>query len=134
VDGAGNASAAVSLAVTVTDRSPPGSWRQFGCSGLVCTVQVRDAIAGLDVDSAAARVSQDEGRSWSEWLPAACTGQDGSREWETLTVAVSGIFAGAKERQIQFRVADRASASNQGFSPPYVHARVYLPVAIWRTD
>jgi len=130
VDGAGNASSAGSLAVTVTDRSPPGPWRRFQCSGLTCTVQVRDAISGLDTGSAAVHFSQDGGQSWSDWLPVACTGEDGSHDWETLAVVVPGASTTVSAQQMQFRVVDRASTPNEGASPVYVRAWVYLPVAI----
>jgi hypothetical protein len=130
LDGAGNGSPAVSLAVTVTDRSPPDGWREFWCSGLTCTVRVRDAIAGLDTGSAAVRLSGDGGQSWSDWLPAACSGEDGSHDWETLEAAVGGVTSAAGTRQIQFRIYDRAALPNKGLSPIYVRAWAYLPVVI----
>jgi hypothetical protein len=133
LDGAGNPSPAASLAVTVTDRGPPDGWHEFRCSGLTCTVRARDAIAGLDTGSAAVRLSGDGGQSWGDWLPAACSGEDGSHDWETLEAAVGGVTSAVGTRQIQFRIYDRAVLPNKGRSPIYVRAWAYLPVVIRST-
>jgi hypothetical protein len=138
VDGAENASPEIPLAITVTDRSPPGEWRQFKCGGVTCTVQVRDAIAGLDASSAAYRTAMDNELSWGDWRQATCTGIDGSHDWETLTitnpVALTGtvaiLSAAPRSGSIQFRVSDLAAAPNEGQSPVYALYRVYLPLVV----
>jgi len=138
VDGAGNASPEVSLAITVTDRSPPGEWRHFRCGGFTCTVQVRDAIAGLDVKSAAYRAAAGSGPTWDDWLPAACTGVDGSHDWETLTITSPVALAGdvavtsaaARPGSIQFRVRDLAAVPNEAHSPVYTLYSIYLPLVV----
>jgi stage II sporulation SpoD-like protein/WD40 repeat protein len=124
VDGAGNLSGDVPLALTLVDDSPPGEWRQFWCHGLTCTVQVRDAIAGLDVSSAAYRVSTDGGTSWSGWLSATCSGTNGSQAWETIAAAAVPFRAA-----VQFRVRDSAALPNAAQSPIYSLSHVFLPVA-----
>jgi hypothetical protein len=130
VDGAGNTSAVRTLALTVTDRSPPGAWRHLECSGLTCTVQVRDAIAGLNTDLAAVRVSADGGQSWSDWLPAVCSGEDGSHYWETLTAVIPVGRAAARTRQLQFRAYDRAAVPNVGKSSVYTRSWAFLPAVV----
>jgi hypothetical protein len=130
VDGAGNASPMLSLAVTVTDRTPPEQWRQFRCNDLTCAIQVRDAIAGLDADSAAARLSGEEGQSWSDWLSATCSGESGSNDWETLAVAVTSTATAGPTRYVQFRVSDGATRPNVGYSPTYAPSWAYLPMVI----
>jgi hypothetical protein len=129
VDGAGNVSADVSLTVTVVDTSPPGGWRQFRCTGWTCTVQVRDAIAGLDVGSAAYRYSADGGISWSDWLSATCSGANGSHNWETITAANVPLTLPA-DNAIQFKIRDWAVARNGGQSPGYRRQvwHLYLPI------
>jgi hypothetical protein len=129
-DGAGNVSSPVSLGVTVTDHSPPGQWRRFLCGVLTCTVQVRDAIAGLDTGSAEMRLSEDGGASWGDWLPVSCSGEDSSHEWETLTASVVDVPAEDSMEQIEFRVYDRAQRPNQGRSPTYLRIQVYLPIIL----
>jgi hypothetical protein len=129
VDGAGNVSADVPLTVTVVDTSPPGGWRQFRCTGWTCTVQVRDAIAGLDVGSAAYRYSADGGISWSDWLSAMCSGANGSHDWETITAANVPLTLPA-DNAIQFKIRDWAVARNGGQSPGYRRQvwHLYLPI------
>jgi len=122
----------------VTDRSPPGGWRQFRCGALTCTVQVRDAIAGLDVKSAAYRAAAGSGPSWGDWLPATCTGVDGSHDWETLTIkspaaltgTVAAIPSSTRSDSIQFRVYDLAAVPNEARSPVYTLYHVYLPLVV----
>jgi len=123
VDRAGNLSGDVPLALTVVDDSPPSEWRQFWCHSLTCTVQVRDTIAGLDVGSAAYRMSMTGSVSWGDWLTATCTGTDGSHEWETLATAAVPIHAA-----VQFRVWDVAASANAAQSPIYSLSHVFLPV------
>ena len=131
VDRAGNVSPDVTFTVTVTDDSPPAEWRQFSCGAVTCTVQVRDAIAGLDVVSGAFKVSTDDGLSWSSWLSATCTGAVGSHDWETLTTtAVPVPPLTSTATLVQFRAYDVAVAANEGQSPVYSVRRVHLPLVI----
>ncbi|RMG91865.1 MAG: hypothetical protein D6708_07070, partial [Candidatus Dadabacteria bacterium] len=105
---------------------PPGGWHAFSPSDWVgehtvtCTVQVSDRGTGLDVASAAYAYSTDGGATWSEWLPADCTGEDGSTEVETVSAASVpfGRDSGPEGlNRIRFRIADRAG--NVGLSPAY---------------
>jgi hypothetical protein len=131
VDGAENVSPRVPLAVTVVDVDPPAGWRNLACLERACSVEVRDVIAGLDTGSGAARVSFDEGLTWSAWSPATCTGALGSHGWETLTLpglppeVQSAVIPPGCEAQVQFRVRDLAAAANEGSSPIYTFDACY---------
>jgi hypothetical protein len=131
VDQAENISPGTSLAISVTDDSPPGGWRGFGCHGLTCTVKVRDTIAGLDVSSAAYRHSADGGITWTGWLSATCSGVNGSHNWETISAANVPLAYAAGDA-IQFRVYDAAVLTNEASSPVYRIQRVYLPLVMRR--
>ena len=127
IDGAENTSPPVALALTMTDSTPPGDWWGFHCAESTCAVMVHDAIAGLDVGSAAYRYSSDLGVTWSDWISATCTGVTRSHAWETvIATSVPISFASPSER-IQFRVRDAALSPNEGLSPAYYLHRVYLP-------
>jgi hypothetical protein len=137
VDGAENVSLPISLTVTIVDLDPPAGWRNLWCTGRACSVEVRDAIAGLDTASGAVRASFDGGDSWTTWLPVTCTGAVGSHRWETLYLPglapEVGAFGSipACDAQIQFRVRDAAAAANEGRSPVYAYDRChhsYLPL------
>ena len=136
VDGAENVSTRVLLPLTVVDLDPPSGWRNLHCQERACSVQVRDAIAGLDTESGAARASFDGGDTWTLWMPVTCTGEMGSHAWETLYLP--GLEPEAQalstplscEAQIQFRVRDVAAAPNEGLSPVYTYDNcfhLYLP-------
>jgi hypothetical protein len=128
VDRAGNVSEPAILTATVVDNQPPGPWKEFRCAELSCTVQVRDAIAGLDIDRAAYRHSNDGGLSWSPWLSATCTGSRGSHDWETIAAGVPTTVV-PDETRLQFRAYDMAAAANEGLSPIYaLPSRVFLPL------
>jgi hypothetical protein len=139
VDGAENASPRVPLTVTVIDLDPPAGWRNLHCLERACRVEVRDAIAGLDTASGAARVSFDEGLTWSAWLPVTSTGEPGSHDWETLNLAQVQPQAHNAEpppgcnAQVQFRVRDVAAVPNEGTSPVYTFDscyHTYLPLVL----
>jgi len=129
VDRAGNVSPDTSVTVTLTDRTAPGSWRDFGCTPAACVVQVSDAIAGLDPGSAAYRLSDDGGITWSEWISACSTGTPGSREPETITAPIETSPLTTTVGWVQFRIADAAAIPNLGSSPAYHFFRtwVFLP-------
>jgi hypothetical protein len=126
VDPAGNLSADVSLPVWVKDVTPPQDWRAFRCTATTCTIEVRDIIAGLDVGSASYRISSDGGLSWSDWLPAACSGTNTSHEWETVAAGPLATFDGRRTR-LQFLVSDAARLPNESVSPVLTLWRVFLP-------
>jgi hypothetical protein len=126
VDPAGNLSADVSLPVWVKDVTPPQDWRAFRCTATTCTVEVRDMIAGLDVGSASYRISSDAGLSWSDWLPAACSGTNTSHEWETVTASPLSALGTASMR-LQFLIRDAARFPNASVSPVFTFWRVFLP-------
>jgi hypothetical protein len=129
VDRAGNLSGDVQLAMTITDEGPPGEWRQFRLDETACTVQVRDAIAGLDVGSAAYRFSMDGGVTWGDWTDATCSGTNGSHDWETIAAPVPPPAASVPGASlVQYRIRDVAAVANQGASPAYAVWRVFLPV------
>ena len=105
---------------------PPGDWHAFTPSDWVeeqqvtCAVRVSDLGSGLDVSSAEYAFSTDGGTTWSGWLPARCTGTDGSTGVETVTAASVpfGQDSGpAARNRVRFRIADRAG--NMGLSPAY---------------
>jgi hypothetical protein len=124
VDRAENVSPDVTLAVTVTDDKPPGGWQGFQCAGATCTVLVRDVIAGLNVHSAAYRFAADGGSTWGDWLPATCTGVDGSHDWQTIAISEPDAS------MVQFRIYDVAAVPNEGQSPEYGKWSIYLPVVL----
>jgi hypothetical protein len=133
VDRAENVSSGVPLTFTVTDTSPPEAWRDFGCDGLTCTVQVRDTIAGLNVDSAVYRYSIDGGMTWGDWISATCSGTDGSPHWETITAAdIPLSIMASEDTYLQFRVQDTAAAGNWSTSMPYkpLAWSIYLPLVL----
>ena len=128
VDGAGNMSAGVPLTVSIVDDTSPGEWQGFRYGAGSCSVQVRDAIAGLDPSSGEYQVSTDNGLSWSAWLPATSTGALYSHEWEML--ATTAPLPAASPLLIRFRVADGAATPNVGQSPEYVLWRAFLPLIL----
>lgn len=131
VDRAENVSAGIPLTFTVTDTSPPEGWREFRCEPLTCTVQVRDMIAGLDVDSALYRYSIDGGLTWGEWISATCSGSDGSHRWETIAAAaIPSVTLTAEDTRLQFGIRDAAPAGNWSSSPLYKPLlwSAYLPL------
>lgn len=129
VDAAGNHSADVTLPIELVDNTPPEQWRRVACSAAACTVEVRDAIAGLDVDSAAYRFSFDGGSSWpTGWLPAGCTGVDSSQQWETVSAPPLPAGANLSDLRIQFQIADAAAAPNVAYSPVYTIWHTFLPL------
>ncbi|MBN1933565.1 MAG: SpoIID/LytB domain-containing protein [Anaerolineae bacterium] len=132
-DRAGNLSADAPLTVTLVDNSPPEGWRSLDCTESTCTLQMRDLIAGLNVFSAVYQYSDNEGIAWSGWLPATCSGVNGSQGWETVTAG--GIPFGdgdPLQRRIQFAIEDAALAPSRGESPVYRAWtwRTYLPVVL----
>jgi hypothetical protein len=127
VDPAGNLSADVSVPVWVKDVTPPGEWRAFRCTVTACGVEVHDRIAGIDVSSASYRVSTDGGLSWGDWLPAACSGNSGSHDWETIAAGPLTAL-GPGDVRLQFRVRDAAHVPNESVSPAFTLWRTYLPV------
>jgi hypothetical protein len=141
VDGADNSSARIAVRVVVSDVEPPTGWRGFQCAGVACRVQVRDAIAGLDTKSAAARFTHDEGLTWGKWLTATCSGEDGSHDWETLSIPAPSSEGASWDElcpaALQFRVSDLATEVNAGISPAYTHDlcyRIHAPLVFHDTD
>ena len=131
VDAAGNHSADVTLPVELVDNTAPGPWRRLSCGAASCTVEVRDAIAGLDVHSAAYRLSFDGGTSWpTGWLPASCTGGSGSQGWEVVSAPPLPTGATPQLVRIQFQIADAAAAPNVAYSPAYATWRTYMPLIL----
>jgi hypothetical protein len=96
------------------DSAPPEGWQNYTPVGVVdggvqtCTVEVRDVTSGLDVGSAEYRWTNDNGATWSAWLPAACTGSNGTTSYETITAANVPFNHHNLEEDnlIQFRISD----------------------------
>lgn len=102
---------------------PPGGWTGFWPTGWVntrtvtCGIAVSDIGSGLDPTTAAYSTTSDGGSTWSEWLPADCTGSPGSPGPETLTAADAEFTTDAgidHLTRIRFRVSDLGG--NQGNS------------------
>jgi len=136
IDGAGNVSADLTATVALSDTSPPTGWRDFaarwsgGGGGVTCSVRVYDKTSGLNVDSARYRFSTDEGVSWSDWAPAACTGTSGTTEVQTIT-APSVPFGKPTDiaNRIEFHVADMVGYTSTAAYT--VHIRLlYLPLVV----
>jgi uncharacterized protein YkwD len=106
-----------------TDRTAPGPWANPAPTRTTdltpdCTVQVSDAMSGLQVGSAQYRYSVDGGVTWSGWAGAACTGSNGATTVQT--VRASGVpfnSAHASRNRLQFRISD--AAGNSGVSGAY---------------
>jgi hypothetical protein len=118
IDGAGNVSADLTRTVTL-DAEPPTDWQDFepeqwdGGPPPTCTVRVRDAVSGLNVNSARYRFSTDGGVAWSDWLTATCTGISGTTEVQTITAqAVPFGLPRTPSNHIQFRIADAIGLSS----------------------
>jgi hypothetical protein len=118
IDGAGNVSADLTRTI-ILDAEPPTDWQDFepeqwdGGPPPTCTVRVRDAVSGLDVNSARYRFSTDGGVAWSEWTTATCTGISGTTEVQTITAqAVPFGLPRTPSNRIQFRIADTAGFSS----------------------
>jgi hypothetical protein len=116
----------VDVFVTITDTIPPGNWRNFSPTGWIrdptptCSVEVRDGGSGLNVGSAQYRYSNDDGASWSLWLPATSTGTDGTTKFQTVTalnVPFNRDSITPTWNRVQFRIRDMAG--NLGTSPEY---------------
>ncbi|MCS7208386.1 MAG: S8 family serine peptidase, partial [Fimbriimonadales bacterium] len=112
-------------ATVIIDGTPPGAWgewQNFQPTGVVygtpvCSVQVRDWRSGLSRATAAYRYSTDGGATWSDWLPAQCTGVDGSTQQETISTPPIRFPPSRTQNRVQFQIADRAG--NLGVSPAY---------------
>jgi len=113
-DVAGNLSSTGWLTVSV-DAIAPSGWQNFQPAGVVngggpdCSIEVRDDLSGLDVDSGEYRYSTNGGGLWSAWLAAQCSGADGSTQYETVT-ALNVPFGQSDQtglNRIMFRVRDQ---------------------------
>ncbi|MDW8051091.1 MAG: dockerin type I repeat-containing protein [Armatimonadota bacterium] len=117
-----NATPSSVQATIMIDGTPPGEWQNFQpTTGVyeapVCSVQMRDTHAGLNRTTAAYHYSTDGGITWSDWLPADCTGTNGSTQHETIRTPPIPFPPSHTQNRVQFRIADRAG--NFGISPIY---------------
>jgi hypothetical protein len=69
-------------------------------------VQISDVGSGLDVSSAAFRVSYNGGVAWTGWNPATCTGSDGSNGPETISTEVTYEGDSGSANLVQFAISD----------------------------
>jgi hypothetical protein len=107
------------------DTQPPSNWTAFQPESWVtsqipeASVQVEDGQSGLDVSSAEFAFSTDNGASWSEWLPAGCTGTGASTAPERVyaDVPFSQDSGPDGPNLVNFKILDRAG--NPGESPVY---------------
>jgi hypothetical protein len=107
------------------DTTMPDSWNNLDPSGWSIasqepdvSIDVQDTDSGLNTASAYYSYSTDGGSTWSLWLPASCTGSDGSTDVETITAsAVPFDQDSADQNQIQFEITDMAG--NTGTSDVY---------------
>jgi len=137
IDGAGNVSADLTRTVALSDTSPPAGWRDFapewwdGGSAPTCTVRVFDEISGLNVGSALYRYSTDGGQSWSDWLTATCTGDNGTAELETITAsAVPFGQPRHSDNCIEFQIADMKGHTSSMSYTVRSHWFIYFPLAM----
>jgi hypothetical protein len=104
------------------DDTPPGNWTDFQPPDWVnvqtvnTSEQVEDTLSGLDVSTAQYRFSIDGGSSWSGWLPASITGQDGTTAPQTISATIPfGRDSGPTSQNLaQFRVADMQGNLGEG--------------------
>jgi uncharacterized repeat protein (TIGR01451 family) len=97
-----------------------------------CTIVVSDVTSGLDMDSASYQYSNDEGKTWSRWISATCSGSYGTKEPQLVTaLAVPFSQNSPTSNLIRFRINDVAGnlGSSVAYSVPIsVPYAVYLPV------
>lgn len=112
------------------DGAAPSGWTGFAPTGWVsdtqkvdCSVQVQDTGSGLKVDTAAYSYLGSSG-TWSSWLPAKCSGSDGTHDPQTLTALEvpfgqdSGPSPLYEGNWVKFRIED--TAGNVGTSGEYL--------------
>ncbi|MGC9332550.1 MAG: FG-GAP repeat domain-containing protein, partial [Anaerolineae bacterium] len=109
----------------VPETNPPWVWNRDQTP--TCAVQVADVGSGLDVSTAEYRFSRDGGLSWvGGWLPAACTGSDGTLDPQTISAAdVPFNQDSADKNVVQFRILDMSGLT--GTSPIYLVATDATP-------
>jgi len=107
------------------DGTPPSGWRNFTPPGWVhtvaattCTVDVSEALSGLDTGSAEYEYSVDWGNTWNGPFPATCTEPYGSAETTIIASAVPFNQESVSKNRIRFYIAD--TTGNIGQSPEYV--------------
>ncbi len=92
-----------------------------------------DGASGLNVSSAAYQFSTDGGASWSDWLPADCTGANGTTQRQTVTArGVRFGRASAADNQIRFGIRDIVGHFNT--SPAHTIQIDDTPPMGWRLE
>ena len=123
-DMAGNTGTSGSYTITI-DASGPDSWANLAPSGWYTTdqapdvtIDVQDAVSGIDTATAWYQYSIDGGLNWNGWTATTVSGSDGSTNVETITTtAVPFDQDSGTLNQIQFRLSDMFG--NVGTSPVY---------------
>ena len=106
------------------DVTPPGNWTNFSPTGWVNTQtvpaseQVEDTQTGLDVSTAAYQYSTNGGASWSGWIPASITGNDGDITPQVISANVPFGQDSESQNLVQFQVADMVG--NLGIGPTHL--------------
>lgn len=108
-DGLGHVSEPVEATILL-DTTPPGDWGSLILEGPSLQIGVTDTLSGLDPSSAGYGLSTDGGQTWSEWLPAQVTGQEGTTDPQTV-ILTGQIGPG------NLRVQVKDMAGNVGQSP-----------------
>ena len=104
------------------DDTPPGNWANFqppdwvNVQTVPVSEQVEDTQSGLDVSTAEYQYSIDGGASWSGWLPAMITGENGTTVPQVISANVPfGRDSGPQSQNlVQFRVADMSGNLGEG--------------------
>jgi len=103
-DGVGNPSPVHSDTIML-DTTPPLWDRSCTLGQDRVQIGVQDELSGLVVSSAEYALSSDDGRErWGPWQPSPCSGSEGSKERQTISIPLSTLSGTA----IRFRVMDRA--------------------------
>ncbi len=102
-DGAENPSPVYSDTI-ILDTTPPLWDRSCALEPDRLQIGVQDELSGLVVSSAEYAFSSTGGEEWGPWQPSPCSGPEGSRGRQIVSVPLSALSGTA----IRFRVVDRA--------------------------
>lgn len=106
------------------DATPPGDWENFQPTGWLttldptsCTVEVTEAMSGLNASSALYEFSRDNGSTWEGPFAALCEHSSGVAHTTIIAPAVDFGQESLSHNRIRFYISDLAG--NVGQSPNY---------------